>query len=118
VIEKLRAFVHDFEACQTRWANHGAADTEPDAVFQWLVVKQLEQLSCGENVAVDVPASVSSWQLYDMKGSGNVARELCSKTRRVNAEIRKIVRVHGGPGWRAVVKWAQDYCWRCSIVVN
>ena len=115
-LSDLRSYVSDVEHCMSRWASFGAADSEPDGVFQWHVAQQLESLNRGEDGAIGVPQSVAHWQLYsNMRGANKVSRELASKTKRVNREIRRLTTKCSG--WPQVVKWAQDYLWRVGLSV-
>ena len=92
--------VRKFEAVCERYSRFGAADTEPDMEFQYLI----RQLSEGEEPKV--PDTAEGWQLFsDMPGAQGVARRLAVEARRVIAAGKKD---HVG-----LMRYAREELWRC-----
>jgi hypothetical protein len=86
-----------FEQAQESYASWGAWDTEPRAVFRDLIEATYEGRE------VEVPTTVSGWQLYsDMKGNGLAAAALTRAARRAIEAAR-----HDTLG---VARYVRD-CW-------
>lgn len=70
-LEKVKAAVDKWEQLSFKYSSFGAADTEPDGVFQRCLYNKME------GYPVTVPKTASDWQLYTgEKGVGAVARSL------------------------------------------
>lgn len=74
--EKLKRMCRDFEMLQSKWAEFGAYDTEPDGEFQ----HALRKAQAGERY---VPQSAEQWQLYTTSmncgKAGHELSEQCGK---------------------------------------
>ena len=70
-LDEFQRLVKNFEAVQTQYRRCGAEDTEPDGVFQVIIVRAFK----GEPTAI--PTTSQGWQLYSMKrASPTAARRL------------------------------------------
>lgn len=105
-VDKLKAAVKAFEAEQSKYAEFGASDTEPDWVFQNALARAIN----GEEATM--PTSPRDWQLFaDVKGCGRAARAL-------TAACRKAVKLIIGGKVKdsaAVRAYLLDYCWRVHV---
>ncbi len=111
-LDKVKAEDRTMGRLMTKWANHGAADSEPDGVYQWVICKQIERVQSGDGKPAVVPRSIHGWQLYKQKGAGVAAKELGKQASKVNAAIRYAISVGE---WDAVCAWARDKCWRVAV---
>ena len=69
--EKLKDAVAKFDALETKYADLGASDTEPDGVWQWLLARAYK----GSDVTA--PDNPNEWQLYsDMAGAKTAAKAM------------------------------------------
>lgn len=102
-IEQIKAGIRKFESLQMTFASQGAGDTEPDAVFQFL----LKQAVTGADVVV--PSTVRGWELYHgVPDSEKAAEALHDCVSNLVAAIRdcKVKDL------REIHEFLQDYCWR------
>ena len=84
-VERLKKSIDDWNTLSMKHRNFGAADTEPDGVFQHCIRKA----SLGEEFTV--PKNAEDWQLYsEMKGVGRAAISLSAVLRRCIAAMDKI----------------------------
>jgi len=99
----LHEAISKFEFMQNKYRQFGALDTEPDGVFQRLLVDAFE----GKEPAI--PRSGAGWELYDSSmDCTEAATALSDAAREVitvieNAKIRD---------QRQLQKLIEDYCWR------
>lgn len=83
--EDLKRAIKEFEQAQLQYVDFGASDTEPDAVFQWVLVKHYR----GEDYRL--PADATDWELYSgMKGVNKAAKDLTKKLKNCIETIDKI----------------------------
>jgi len=102
--QELKDAVKAWEKLSMENSNFGAADTEPDGVFQRCLRRTLNGEDC------KIPASASDWQLYSgMAGSAKAARDLTRALRSCMQVINKTP--HGQMD--SVRKYLEDYIWRC-----
>ena len=102
--QELKDAVKAWEEASHANASLGAADTEPDGVFQWCLRQTLQ------GKEVEVPKSASAWQLYTgMAGSAKAARELTKHLKRCIRIINKTP--HGQ--FNEVREYLESYIWRC-----
>jgi hypothetical protein len=108
-MDKLKLLIEKFEATQTRYRKFGATDTEPDAVFQMLLVKAFKNREKPE-----VPKTADDWDLYSReKGSGRAAASLARTAQKCvdfffdfkTASIKEAL---------AIQDYLKDYCWRVT----
>ncbi len=107
MLDELKKLVKKFEKAQATYADCGAEDTEPDTIFQGILVKAII------GAAVDIPSSANGWHLYS---EGNKA-----KTKRAVKALFGIahqcknligeVKINESSPIRHYIK---DYCWRIS----
>lgn len=106
-LDTFKQLVGKFEKAQNSYRRYGAADTEPDGVFQSLLV----QASAGKKP--DVPKDVRSWQLYsEMSGNGLAAAALHRAALKCVSFLADMDKLPYGEA-KQVVSYVTDYCWRC-----
>ncbi len=102
-LDELKKLIVTFEKTQQRFAKHGASDTEPDAVFQVLLVR------AAKGKAPAVPADPDGWELYsDKQGSKAAAVALGEAAKECVDFISKTVVTD----LAVIVTYLKDYCWR------
>lgn len=102
--QKLKDAVKAWEKASCDNSSFGAADSEPDGVFQWCLRKTLERQD------FKMPKSASDWQLYTgMAGSAKAARELTKALKACISVINKTP--HGQVN--SVREYLEGYIWRC-----
>ncbi len=100
---ELTTAIQTFEAAQKKYKQYGAYDTEPDSIFQRLLLEAFE----GKEPAV--PRSGSSWELYassmDCSEAARALHDAATEAVRVieSTPIRDL---------RAVEEFLNKYCWR------
>lgn len=108
-LEQIKDGIRKFESLQTTFASQGAGDTEPDAVFQFL----LKQAFTGADVVV--PSTVRGWELYHgVPGSEKAAEAMHDCASNLVAMLRNC-KVKGNckvKDLREIHEFLQDYCWR------
>ena len=94
--------IKDFEGIQVQYAGCGAHDSEPDGIFQDLVVKALD------DVEYTIPKTIAGWQLYvlDLTASQEAAQALHDAT----AEILDLIKKSDKSN--RIIQYLLDYCWR------
>lgn len=99
--EDLKRAIKEFEQAQRQYVDFGASDTEPDAVFQWVLIKHYR----GEDYRL--PADAADWELYsDMKGNNKAAKDL---TKKLENCIKTIDQIKNKKEVRTVL---EDTLWR------
>lgn len=111
-LDRLKAEDRAMDRLMSKHAGFGAADTEPDGVYQWLICKQIERVQAGDGKSVAVPRNIDGWQLYREKGAGVVAKELGKQCSKVCSAIRFAI---SNGEWAEVCAWARDKCWRVVV---
>jgi len=102
-LDKIKAGVKEFEAAQLKYRNYGAQDTEPDGVFQSLMVRAF----CGKKP--QVPFDGGGWELFDSSMDCTcAAHALHNAARKVVDLIQKCPLGESG----GVKKYLKGYCWR------
>lgn len=103
-LEQIQEAIKEFDRLQNKYRKFGAYDTEPDAVFQELLVDAFN----GDEVLI--PQNGEKWELYlDMNcieaanalhdGAKKVVDLICSCPLSESKEIRE---------------YLKNYCWRCN----
>jgi hypothetical protein len=106
---KLEQAVKSFEKTCREYSKYGAADSEPDGVFQRALVNAYKS---GTNC---VCTSSDYWQLYtesmDCSLAANALYKAASKAVEIvlNAKIRDKDEVYS---------YLEGYCWRCSELLD
>ena len=83
-----------FQEVQERYAEFGACDTEPWAVFALLIDSVVDAARWGGKVK-PVPTTVDGWQIFDREsmdgrtGSGKAAREMTAAARKAVTAARR-----------------------------
>lgn len=100
---KIKAAVKEFEGEQRKYAKYGASDTEPDGVFQSLLVRAFK------GKKPQVPYDGDGWDLYDSSmDCTTAASALHNAARKVVDLIQSCPISESAP----VKKYLQGYCWR------
>jgi hypothetical protein len=101
-VEELKQIVTDMDALMSELSKFGAADSEPDGVFQSLLMQAIR----GKDPKV--PTTADGWELYSMHGAGGAARRLASKARQAVTFIGKL----SVKDIKPVEEYLTDLCWR------
>lgn len=101
-VDELKKVVAEFEKLQDKFADFGASDTEPDGVFQVVLVRAFK----GKDY---LPTTAHDWELYsDMPGSAEVAKKLTAVALKARDLIRDTKISESGP----MREYLEGYCWR------
>lgn len=102
-LSKIKAAVKEFEATQSKYSKYGARDTEPDGVFQSLLVRAFK------GKKPQVPYDGDGWELYDSSmDCTTAASALHNAARKVVNLIESCPISESAP----VKKYLQGLCWR------
>ena len=102
-LDKIKEAVAEFQATQKKYAKYGAYDTEPDGVFQSLMVRAFK------GKKPQVPYDGDGWELYDSSmDCTTAASALHNAARKVVDLIQSCPISESAP----VKKYLQGYCWR------
>lgn len=83
-VEKIKELVKEFETLQTKYSSFGACDSEPNWVFEKVIV-----YAC-DGKPFDGCIGSYGWQLYSSKtGVKKVEKELTTKAKKVYNAISK-----------------------------
>jgi len=104
-LEQLKALVAAFEQAQQTYAKTGASDTEPDGIFQVLLIKALK------GKAVTVPISRDGWELYSENEKSDEAATALHKAATACVDCILASPISGS---EELCKYLEDYCWRVS----
>lgn len=103
-LETIKSAIQEFEALQAKYSKVGAYDSEPSAVFQWL----LHDASQGK--VVRLPLNSRDWQLYtSVKGASTASSNMTKLARKVVALVQNCPLKDS----EAVLNHLREYCWRC-----
>jgi hypothetical protein len=102
-VTTLKEAISKFEATQAKYRAFGAGDTEPDGVFQQIIVDAFE----GKEPAV--PRSGAGWQLYD---SSMDCREAAAALATAACAVVDVIENAQMRDYGAMKKFIEDYCWR------
>ncbi len=103
MLEQLRLAVKEFEKTQKRFAKFGATDTEPDAIFQRLLVRAFQ------GKAPKVPVTADGWDLYVGDDGDEVAASNLYRQAKACVDLINACPL-GQSG--LLEKFLRDYCWR------
>lgn len=98
-LQKIKDAIHKFEELQEELSESGASDTEPDTVFQTVLVLAVKGMDY-------LPKTVDDWQLYE--GSSKAAAKLT----RAADKIRKLIQATMIKESAELQRYIKDYCWR------
>jgi hypothetical protein len=103
IIQALNDGIKKFEDTQKKYRDYGAFDTEPDWVFQKLLIDTVE------GKQPNVPRSGQGWELYASSMDCETAAEELS-----NAAMYVIKLIENAPikHYDAIKRRVNDYCWR------
>jgi hypothetical protein len=104
-LDRLKVAVAKYDETADRYVNLGAADTEPEGVFQELLTLALN------GKPVEVPEGPRAWQLYREPGADRAARALTAAARKCVDLIGTFTVAESGE----LREYLEGYCWRCSI---
>lgn len=103
-LTNVKRIFDEFGKLQTRWRDCGAGDTEPDTVFQYIIVDAIN------GKETKVPSDGTGWQLFSVLGMIEAAKQLKAKTDEMVAAISATPISER----KALVAWAKDFCWRAN----
>ena len=104
-LDEFRDRITAFEKTADRYARYGAQDTEPDGIFQSLLVLTF----LGKKP--QLPQGVDGWDLYDeMAGNGLAAANLSRSAEACLRCLENIPLREAG----AVERFLKGYCWRIT----
>jgi hypothetical protein len=105
-LDQLKAKIKEFEEIQWKHSKTGAYDTEPDCVFQVLLVEALT------GTMKRAKPEIGFWQLFsgdDIKAdSQKAAEELTVKANEIIEFIQNTPIYEAG----VFTRYLDDYCWR------
>lgn len=104
-VQAVRDAVKQFETLQDTHAAQGAGDTEPDGVFQDLILKALRG---GEVV---VPMTAHGWELYSSDPQSSVAAVALAAATEACVQAIRQCPIGQLP---ALEEYLTAYCWRCA----
>jgi hypothetical protein len=102
-LEKVKSSIKQFEQIQNKHRSYGAMDTEPDGIFQGILVRAVKGDNCR------IPSEANFWELYsDMEGVSAASSEM-SFAAKDAVEV-----IHNCPvrDLKEVKTYLKDYCWR------
>jgi hypothetical protein len=103
-LAKFKEDVKKWETLTHKFADFGAADTEPDAVFQWCLRTRLNDKD------VKIPRSANEWQLYTvMPGVGLAAAHLTKALVRCLQSLGQVTISEQ----KELREFLDGYLWRC-----
>ncbi len=100
-VEKLETLLAVFDRLQKKYRRYGAQDTEPDGLFQELLVKAVKGKS------FTVPSSPDDWELYSETKGANAAADALGAA--ANACV-DFIRSAKGYEMVLVAAFLRDYC--------
>ena len=105
LLDEFQKLVKQFEKVQRKYAKFGAEDTEPDGVFQVLLVRAFR------GKKPEVPTTVRGWQVYDKPRADLVAAALAAAAA---ACVESLATLDDKPHGQVkeVEESLKDYCWR------
>lgn len=103
IVDSLKKAIKQFEECAVKHRNVGAKDTEPDSVFQRLL------LNAFAGNAPTPPRRATGWELYTtMEESHAAAEELFE----ASLEVVRVIESCAIRDVQALREYLNDYCWR------
>lgn len=99
----LKKLIRSFEEAQQATAEFGATDTEPDVIFQSLMVRAYLDSNLPR-----IPTTTNGWGLYRLRGSDDAAQVLAEAASKVVNFIAKNKTPQIG-------EQLVGYCWRVSF---
>lgn len=100
---EIKAAISQFEEVQKKFGKFGACDTEPDGIFQCVVMDAFEKNK------VEIPSTGRGWQLYSSMDCEDAALALCNACN----EVVKLIVNFPDKDNEEFVRFIKDYCWRC-----
>jgi hypothetical protein len=102
---RIKALIRTFEAAQERWKEYGAADTEPDGIWQGLVRDAIFGRT------PKIPETADEWDLFDQEpGAEAAAAALAAAARAAVEAIGGLPLAAVGP----IRDSLRGYCWRVA----
>lgn len=104
MIEKLQKLVARFEKAQEKYSEVGAGDTEPDGIFQNILVRSFQKKD------YNIPLCAERWQLYASEPQANQAAKRLSKLAQQCVALinEEVAGCYTGP----LEQYLRSYCWR------
>lgn len=106
---EIEQAVGEFESVQCKFERFGAYDTEPDVVFQRVLVRAFKGTK-------QLPAGPRAWQLYTgMNGVREAAKQLTEAADKVRKLIDEFLKADPKHSFvEELEKYLRDYCWRIT----
>lgn len=104
-LNELKSLIKKFKTTQSKWAKTGASDTEPDGVFQVLLVRAFK------GKKPEVPRTVDGWELYSKTPGNGLAATLLARTAEVCVKCIESATLAEAS---AIENFLRDYCWRVT----
>lgn len=103
IIEKVKEAIKAFEETQIKYKSFGAYDTEPDGVWQRLLLKTIE------GSGPTPPRDADRWELYSTSMDCTEAAQAL-----FDAALHAIQTIEGCPirDLGALKHYLKEYCWR------
>jgi hypothetical protein len=102
-LEQLQSRIREFEKAQKRYQAYGAADTEPDAVFQSLLRRAVS------GKPASIPLDGDGWELYTT--SMDCSRAAAALSRAAQACV-DLIESYPAKNLREIEAYLSKYCWR------
>lgn len=101
-LRRIKGHIERFAEYQQAYKDCGARDTEPDGVFQGLLV------AAAKGREVQIPRDPGGWELFDGGRSKLAALHLGNAAEDCVREIRRVPLGDAQP----VLEYLKDFCWR------
>lgn len=102
-IPEIKALIKAFNNAQSSFRSYGANDTEPDSVFQELLLAAIE------NEPANVPNTASGWELFaDQPGVSVAAKTLTAIATDIVEQIENLPL----KDYKEMKTFLKEYCWR------
>jgi hypothetical protein len=102
-MEAIKDAILMFEQQQKKYSSFGASDTEPDGIFQHILMQTIS----GDNV--EIPETAQGWDIFDEPGVEEAAKDLHDAAKDC-VEIMLDMPFRHRPSLK---KFVTEYCWRC-----
>lgn len=106
-MEQLKRLIKEFKSLQENLSDFGAADTEPDEEFQFMISNAIR----GKIIVPDGP---SDWQLFQrLDGATKAAEQMTKLGYQVAKEVKKCIFESDNPS--DIINELKEICWRINL---
>ena len=106
-VSRIKEAIRQFGRLQDQLGKTGAADSEPDAEFQLVLVRTFLRQDY-------LPRTVDEWQLYNDEPGQQACATAAAKLTEAADEIRQMIRQLPLGESDELREFLKDYCWRVS----